>query len=73
MCRIMVMSFGLTNAPTMFMDLMNCVFKDLLYQFVIVSLTTSWFTQAWGRARTLPGTGATTVVGTPFVHQVEQV
>ena len=31
-----VMSFGLTNAPAAFMDLMNKVFKDLLDSFVIV-------------------------------------
>ena len=36
MCHIMVMSFGWTNAPATFMGLMNCGFKDLLYQFVIV-------------------------------------
>ncbi|KAL4035063.1 hypothetical protein IC575_003737 [Cucumis melo] len=30
------MSFGLTNAPTMFMDLMNRVFKDFLDTFMIV-------------------------------------
>ena len=30
------MSFGLTNAPAAFMDLMNRVFKDYLDQFVIV-------------------------------------
>ncbi|KAL0539710.1 hypothetical protein IC582_023926 [Cucumis melo] len=30
------MSFGLTNAPTVFMDLMNRVFKDFLDSFVIV-------------------------------------
>ncbi|KAL0541350.1 hypothetical protein IC582_021392 [Cucumis melo] len=30
------MSFGLTNAPTVFMDLMNRVFKDFLDTFVIV-------------------------------------
>ena len=29
------MSFGLTNAPAAFMDLMNIVFKDYLDQFVI--------------------------------------
>ncbi|KAL0539511.1 hypothetical protein IC582_023726 [Cucumis melo] len=30
------MSFGLTNAPVVFMDLMNRVFKDFLDTFVIV-------------------------------------
>ena len=32
----MVMSFGLTNAPATFMDLMNRVFKEYLYRFVVV-------------------------------------
>ena len=31
-----VMSFGLTNAPAVFMDLMNRVFREFLDQFVIV-------------------------------------
>ena len=31
-----VMFFHLTNAPTVFMDLMNKVFKDFLDTFVIV-------------------------------------
>ncbi|XP_038887103.1 uncharacterized protein LOC120077285 [Benincasa hispida] len=34
--EFIVMSFGLTNAPAVFMDLMNWVFKDFLDAFVIV-------------------------------------
>ncbi|KAA0066451.1 ty3-gypsy retrotransposon protein [Cucumis melo var. makuwa] len=34
--KFIVMSFGLTNAPAVFMDLMNRVFKDFLDSFVIV-------------------------------------
>ncbi|KAA0051719.1 pol protein [Cucumis melo var. makuwa] len=34
--EFIVMSFGLTNAPAVFMDLMNRVFKDFLDSFVIV-------------------------------------
>ncbi|KAL0544055.1 hypothetical protein IC582_019166 [Cucumis melo] len=34
--EFIVMSFGLTNAPTVFMDLMNRVFKEFLDTFVIV-------------------------------------
>ena len=30
------MSFGLTNAPATFMDLMNRVFKECLHKFVII-------------------------------------
>ncbi|KAL0534115.1 hypothetical protein IC582_028396 [Cucumis melo] len=34
--KFIVMSFGLTNAPAVFMDLMNRVFQDFLDSFVIV-------------------------------------
>ncbi|KAL8112656.1 hypothetical protein AgCh_020098 [Apium graveolens] len=34
--EFLVMSFGLTNAPTAFMDLMNRVYKEYLDKFVIV-------------------------------------
>ncbi|KAL0550282.1 hypothetical protein IC582_014789 [Cucumis melo] len=34
--EFIVMSFGLTNAPTIFMDMMDRVFKDFLDMFVIV-------------------------------------
>ena len=35
-CEFVVMSFGLTNAPAAFMDLMNRVFNQYLDLFVIV-------------------------------------
>ena len=34
--EFLVMSFGLTNAPAAFMELMNRVFNDYLDKFVIV-------------------------------------
>ena len=32
------MSFGLTNAPVAFMDLINRVFREYIYSFVMVSI-----------------------------------
>ena len=40
--EFIVMSFGLTNAPAVFMELMNRVFKEFLDIFVICSLMTFW-------------------------------
>ena len=34
--KFLVMSFGLTNAPAIFMDTMNIVFHDYLDQFTVV-------------------------------------
>jgi hypothetical protein len=34
--EFLIMSFGLTNAPTIFMDMMNNVFHDYLDQFTVV-------------------------------------
>ncbi|KAA0045267.1 ty3-gypsy retrotransposon protein [Cucumis melo var. makuwa] len=39
--EFIVMSFGLTNAPAVFMDLMNRVFREFLDTFVIVFMTIS--------------------------------
>ena len=36
--EFLVMSFGLTNSPTAFMDLMNRVFEEYLDKFIIVFL-----------------------------------
>jgi len=45
----LVMSFGLTNAPTTFMHIMNSVFQPCLDSFIICSLTIFWCILAVGR------------------------
>jgi hypothetical protein len=42
-----MMSFGLTNAPTYFMYLMNKVFMEDLDKFVVVFMMTSSYSLRW--------------------------
>lgn len=42
--ELLVMSFGLTNAPITFQELMKEVFKPFLRRFVLVFFMISWFT-----------------------------
>ena len=44
--EFLVMSFGLTNALTAFMDLMNRVFEGYLDRFVLFLLMISWYIHA---------------------------
>ena len=39
--EFLVMSFGLTNAPAVFMDLMNRVFEEYLDKFIIIFIDDS--------------------------------
>ena len=43
--EFLVISFGLTNAPSAFMDLMNRVFRSYLNSFVIVFIDDIWYIQ----------------------------
>jgi hypothetical protein len=40
--EFVVMSFGVTNAPATFMDLMHRVFQLYLDRFVVIFMMTSW-------------------------------
>jgi hypothetical protein len=42
--EFMVMSFGLTNAPTYFMYMMNKVFMEYLDKFIMVFIDDIWST-----------------------------
>ena len=44
--EFLVMPFGVTNAPSQFMNMMNDVLSDYLDDFVLVFLTTSWYIPA---------------------------
>nr|KYP71540.1 Transposon Ty3-I Gag-Pol polyprotein [Cajanus cajan] len=41
-CEYVVMRFGVTNAPTVFMDYMNKIFRSFLDRFVMVYIDDNW-------------------------------
>ena len=45
--EFLVMSFGLTNEPAAFMDLMNRVFREYLDSFIIVFIKGGKWTSFW--------------------------
>ena len=47
-----IMSFGLTNAPAIIMDLMNKIFHEFRIKFVIMLLMISRFIQGMGKSMT---------------------
>ena len=71
--EFMVMSFGLTNAPAAFMDLMNRVFKDYLDRFMIVFIDHILILEFRGGARISLVIGTTTIERASVVCQVQQV